>query len=87
MIPQQITLWSKMPRLIDKSISLAYDAVRNTHQENIGSLSGTNTDSMDITSSASSSLLDLPKQLFQMLATAGPYLYRDTILLQKVHCF
>lgn len=33
------------------------------------------------------SFIDLPKELFEMLATLGPYLYRDTVLLQKVHFF
>ncbi|KAF2315811.1 hypothetical protein GH714_040350 [Hevea brasiliensis] len=32
----------------------------------------------------SRTLVDLTKEPFQMLATIGPYLYRDTILLQKV---
>jgi THO complex subunit 2 len=40
---------------------------------------------MDVTSSSGHvSLIDLPKEFFQMLVTAGPYLYRDTLLLQKV---
>lgn len=29
-------------------------------------------------------LIDLPNELFQMLFFAGPYLYRDALLLQKV---
>ncbi|GAB2226287.1 hypothetical protein Drorol1_Dr00022088 [Drosera rotundifolia] len=28
--------------------------------------------------------IDLPKELFEMLSCAGPYMYRDTLLLQKV---
>lgn len=88
MRPHQITLWYKMPRLIDKSISSAYDIVHHTHLESSGSSSGANIDAMDATDSTiSRSFVDLPKKLFQMLATVGPYLYRDTILLQKVHCF
>lgn len=35
----------------------------------------------------SSSFVDLPKELFQMLTVAGPYLYRDSLLLQKVFQF
>ena len=31
-----------------------------------------------------SSLIELPRELFQMLASIGPYLYRDALLLQKV---
>lgn len=42
-------------------------------------------DAMDTTNSLPQrSFIDLPRGLFQMLACAGPYLYRDTILLQKV---
>ncbi|KAK2635529.1 hypothetical protein Ddye_030321 [Dipteronia dyeriana] len=72
-------------RLIDNSISSAYDIVRQTHLQSIGSFSGANIDAMDTTDSTiSRSFVDLPKELFQMLATVGPYLYRDTVLLQKV---
>ena len=35
--------------------------------------------------SGHNSFIDLPKELFQMLACTGPFLYRDTMLLQKVH--
>lgn len=31
-----------------------------------------------------SSFIDLPRELTQMLASVGPYLYRDAVLLQKV---
>ena len=72
-------------RLIEKSISLAYDIVRQTHPQILGSPSRSGADNMDTTSSSvSSSFIDLPKELFQMLATVGPHLYRDTLLLQKV---
>ncbi|XVF43449.1 hypothetical protein PTKIN_Ptkin02bG0040900 [Pterospermum kingtungense] len=72
-------------RLIEKSISLAYDIVRQTHLQSFGSPSGFGVDNMDTASSSvSSSFIDLPKELFQMLATVGPHLYRDTLLLQKV---
>ncbi|KAI9168848.1 hypothetical protein LWI28_002735 [Acer negundo] len=72
-------------RLIDNSISSAYDIVRQTHLQSIWSFSGANIDAMDTTDSTiSRSFVDLPKELFQMLATVGPYLYRDTVLLQKV---
>lgn len=40
---------------------------------------------MDVeTSSVHGSFINLPGELFQMLSCAGPYLYRDTLLLQKV---
>ncbi|XP_022776561.1 THO complex subunit 2 isoform X2 [Durio zibethinus] len=72
-------------RLIEKSISLAYDIVRQTHLQSFGSPSGPGVDNMDTrSSSVISSSIDLPKELFQMLATVGPHLYRDTLLLQKV---
>jgi hypothetical protein len=38
-------------------------------------------------SSVRGSFIVLPSELFQKLACAGLYLYLDTILLQKVHCF
>ncbi|KAL5174674.1 THO complex subunit 2 [Glycine soja] len=72
-------------RLIKKSISSAYDVIRQTHLQNPGSSTGGSTDVMDVdNSSGYSSFIDLPKELFQMLACTGPYLYRDTVLLQKV---
>ena len=36
------------------------------------------------TSAVSVSSFDLPKEFFQMLTACGPYLHRDTQLLQKV---
>ncbi|KAJ9135684.1 hypothetical protein P3X46_032837 [Hevea brasiliensis] len=72
-------------RLIEKSISAAYDIIRQSHLQNFGSPSGAGIDSMDTSSSLGHrSFIDLPKELFQMLATTGPYLYRDAILLQKI---
>ncbi|CAL0313802.1 unnamed protein product [Lupinus luteus] len=71
--------------LIEKSISSAYDIICQTHRQNSGSPTGGGTDAMDEdNSSGDGSFIDLPKELFQMLACAGPYLYRDTMLLQKV---
>lgn len=61
-------------------MSSAYDSVRKLHLVN--SVNGpTALETADI---LSSSLVLLPKELFEMLACAGPYLYRDTLLLQKV---
>ncbi|XP_050231755.1 THO complex subunit 2 isoform X2 [Mercurialis annua] len=72
-------------RLIEKSISVAYDIIRQTHFQNLESSPGVGSDSKETSSARShGSFIDLPKELFQMLATVGPYLYRDTILLQKV---
>lgn len=75
-------------RLIEKSISSACDIVRQSHLQIFGSPSVAGIDAMDTTSSSEHrSFIDLPKELFQMLSTVGPYLYRDTLLLQKVHYF
>ncbi|KAI4313667.1 hypothetical protein L6164_026626 [Bauhinia variegata] len=72
-------------RLIEKSISSANVVAHQAHLHNLASSSGGSNDVMDIdNSSQHSSFIDLPKELFQMLACTGPYLYRDTILLQKV---
>ncbi|KAH8491620.1 hypothetical protein H0E87_023662 [Populus deltoides] len=72
-------------RLIEKTISSAYNIIRQPHVQNCGSPAVAGIDAMDVTSSSGHvSLIDLPKEFFQMLVTAGPYLYRDTLLLQKV---
>lgn len=71
-------------RLIEKSISSIYNTIHQAHLQKSSS-SGASVDAMDTeTSSANGSFIDLPKELFQMLSSAGPYLYRDTLLLQKV---
>ncbi|KAJ6975265.1 THO complex subunit 2-like isoform X1 [Populus alba x Populus x berolinensis] len=72
-------------RLIEKTISSAYNIIRQPHVQNCGSPAVAGIDAMDVTSSSGHvSLIDLPKEFFQMLVTVGPYLYRDTLLLQKV---
>jgi THO complex subunit 2 len=77
-----------LSRLIEKSISSAYDIVHQAHFQSFGSSSGAIIDAMDAAnSSVRRSFVDLPSELFQMLACAGPYLYRDTLLLQKVFFF
>jgi THO complex subunit 2 len=59
--------------------------IRQPHVQNCGSPAVAGIDAMDVTSSSGHvSLIDLPKEFFQMLVTVGPYLYRDTLLLQKV---
>ncbi|KAF8398906.1 hypothetical protein HHK36_014770 [Tetracentron sinense] len=74
------------PRVIEKSISSAYNIVRQTHLQSFGLTSGSSSDAMESTdtSSVNRSFIDLPRELFQMLASAGPYLHRDAVLLQKV---
>lgn len=70
-------------RLIERSISEPYDLVRK--MQLLGLLPGVVTDSMEVaTSSSSRSFINLPKELFEMLSSVGPHLYRDTLLLQKV---
>ncbi|XP_021727131.1 THO complex subunit 2-like [Chenopodium quinoa] len=67
-------------RLIGKSISSAYDIVRKMHLESF--MNGPRL--LEDADSSKSSLILLPKELFEMLTCAGPYLYRDTLLLQKI---
>ncbi|KAI8538772.1 hypothetical protein RHMOL_Rhmol09G0129800 [Rhododendron molle] len=71
-------------RLIEKSLSSAYELVRQTHLQNLALPSAAVSDSMETNSSVKRFFVDLPKELFEMLSCAGPYLYRDTLLLQKV---
>lgn len=72
-----------MIRLIERSISLGYDLVCKTQL--LGLPTGGSANTMDVTdSSGNRPFIDLPTQLFEMLACVGPYLYRDTSLLQKV---
>ncbi|KAK9750246.1 hypothetical protein RND81_02G181900 [Saponaria officinalis] len=68
-------------RLIQNSISPAYDIVRkmNTQISRNGHEASNSSDPV-----MSGSPILLSKELFEMLASAGPYLYRDTLLLQKV---
>ncbi|WCJ33658.1 THO complex subunit 2 [Euphorbia peplus] len=68
-------------RLIEQSISAASDIIREMHLQSLGSSSGSEETN---TSVGHKSFIDLPKDLFQMLGTIGPYLHRNTLLLQKV---
>lgn len=70
-----------MARFIEKSISSVYDIIHQMHLQNPGSPGSDETS----TSVGHKSFIDLPKELFQMLGTIGPYLYRNTLLLQKVY--
>lgn len=82
---EHIQICNSLFRLIEKSISSAYEIVHQAHFQSFGSSSGAIIDAMDAAnSSVRRSFVDLPSELFQMLACAGPYLYRDTLLLQKV---
>ncbi|KAL2342397.1 hypothetical protein Fmac_003682 [Flemingia macrophylla] len=82
---EHVQICDSLFRLIEKSIASAYDVIRQTHLQTPGSSTGGSTDVMDVDNpSGHNSFIDLPKDLFQMLAITGPYLYRDTVLLQKV---
>ncbi|CAA2963416.1 THO complex subunit 2 [Olea europaea subsp. europaea] len=81
---EHIQICNGLFRLIEKSISPACELVRQNQFSNIDVLPGSGTDLMETgNSSHSRSFINLPKELFEMLASAGPYLYRDTLLLQK----
>lgn len=63
----------------------AYELVRRTESSTGGGSSSSGADSVTGSSSLKRSFINLPKDVFEMLASAGPYLYRDTLLLQKVY--
>ncbi|KAF0916503.1 hypothetical protein E2562_007582 [Oryza meyeriana var. granulata] len=67
-------------RIIERSISSAYDIVFQTYYK---MHRNTGAHMMD-TSSSQSSSVDPPKEFFEMLSTCGPYLHRDMQLFQKV---
>ncbi|KAI4379074.1 hypothetical protein MLD38_005413 [Melastoma candidum] len=74
-------------RIIETTISPAYNTLRQAHVHSTAATSESDMDTMDASDSLEpgrNSFIDLPKELFQMLACAGPYLYRNTLLLQKV---
>ncbi|KAL7000788.1 THO complex subunit 2 [Sarracenia purpurea var. burkii] len=70
--------------LIERSLSSAYECVRQTHVRNLVLPPAAGSDSLLTSSSVHRSFIDVPKELFEMLSCAGPYLYRDTLLLQKI---
>ncbi|CAM9002540.1 unnamed protein product [Rhodiola kirilowii] len=72
-------------RLIDSFISPSYELIRREHLQNCGVLLSASFDgAQPIEMSTQRATIDLSVDFFQMLACAGPYLHRDTILLQKV---
>ncbi|XP_058182779.1 THO complex subunit 2 isoform X3 [Rhododendron vialii] len=81
---EHIQICNQLFRLIEKSLSSAYELVRQTYLRNLVLPSAAVSDSMETNSSVKRFFVDLPKELFEMLSCAGPYLYRDTLLLQKV---
>lgn len=71
-------------RLIEKSISSVYDIVREIKLQNCG-FSMNAHEAVEAADSSTTRLpILLPKELFEMLSCAGPYMYRNTLLLQKV---
>lgn len=78
---EHIRICDGLFRLIEKTISPAYEVVRQPqHQAPEGGSDLMETES----DSTNRSFIDLPKELFEMLNCVGPYLHRDTLLLQKV---
>lgn len=73
-------------RVIDKSISSAYEILRRSPIQKTGFASGFGSEGSEATDASliRKPFIDLPKELFQMLSSVGPYLYRNTVLLQKV---
>ncbi|CAA0814725.1 THO complex subunit 2 [Striga hermonthica] len=63
-------------RLIEKAILLAYRSVCDTQFSTAGA-------NLETAATSLKSFVNLPTELFEMLAAVGPYLYRDTLLLQK----
>ncbi|XP_017222292.2 THO complex subunit 2 [Daucus carota subsp. sativus] len=81
---EHIQICNRLFRLINNSISSAYKLVHQMQLQNAGSHSRSSADIGDTTPYVHRKFIDLPKELFEMLSCAGPYLYRDTLLLQKV---
>ncbi|KAF8097255.1 hypothetical protein N665_0292s0034 [Sinapis alba] len=68
-------------RLIEKSITYAYRIARQTRFQNSSS-AGSEKITHAANTTANKTFLD--QEVFQMLVTVGPYLYRNTQLLQKI---
>ncbi|GJT52907.1 THO complex subunit 2 isoform X1 [Tanacetum coccineum] len=68
-------------RLIEKTISSSYQLVRQPQVQ----AKGGDSDFMKMESNTSNrSFIDLPKEIFEMLTSVGPYLHRNTLLLVEV---
>lgn len=77
---EHIEICDGLFRMIEKAMSSAYDVVCQLYYYLPPKNGADQTD----TSALSLSSFDLPKEFFQMLTACGPYLHRDTQLLQKV---
>lgn len=73
-------------RLIETTMSTVYDKICQVNFRSVGSFTNIGSDTIDaaVVSFEQNTYVDLPRDFFQMIAAIGPYLYRDTILLQKV---
>nr|CAB3479237.1 unnamed protein product [Digitaria exilis] len=76
---EHIEICDGLFRMIEKTMCSAYDIVCQLYYY----LPPKDADQTG-TSAPPLSSLELPKEFFQMLTTCGPYLHRDTQLLQKV---
>ncbi|CAA6659375.1 unnamed protein product [Spirodela intermedia] len=83
---EHIKICDDLFRIIGSTISSAYSTVCQMRPENSDTSFASSSDAMESSNVSlhSSSFVDLPKELFQMLTVAGPFLYRDSLLLQKV---
>lgn len=76
-------------RAIEKAIASSYMLVRPSYLANVGAITvaqaalniGETTPKHTVQSAA---FVELSKEFFQMLACAGPYLYRNALLMQKI---
>ncbi|XP_057851341.2 THO complex subunit 2 isoform X2 [Cryptomeria japonica] len=72
---------------IEKTISSTYALLRQSHSAKPSSsrfIDGAANAEGIFKSTGQSSLIELPRELFQMLSDVGPYLHQDALLLQKV---
>ncbi|XP_072998778.1 THO complex subunit 2 [Typha latifolia] len=82
---EHIQICEGLFRVIEKTMSPAYAIVSQMYPENSAAFLDSDHDGVELMSvSSAKSSINLPREFFQMLATAGPYLYRDPELLQKV---
>ncbi|XP_051144438.1 THO complex subunit 2 isoform X2 [Andrographis paniculata] len=73
---EHIQICNGLFRLIEKSICSAYKLICRMPNSSAG-------ESETGSSSIKQCFINLPKELFEMLSSVGPYLYHDTLLLQK----
>ncbi|KAL3830707.1 hypothetical protein ACJIZ3_019509 [Penstemon smallii] len=80
---EHIQICNRLFRLIEKIIFPAYNVVCQMQISIAGVSPGSSADPVTTSLSFNKSFISMPKELFEMLASAGPYLYRDSLLLQK----